>query len=147
MTSEAGQSLLVAVDGSECSRHALEFAIRQGQQRPGTVLHVLTVHTAPRVDGEVQIHMSEARAARLLADHDHHIIDRLLPALETSGVRFEVESREGDPATTIANRASELGCDQIIMGTRGLGRAAGLLLGSVTTRVVHLAGVPVTLVK
>lgn len=147
MTSEAGQRLLVAVDGSDCAQHALAFAIRQAQGMPDTVLHVLTVHTAPRVDGEVQIHMSEERAARLLADHDHHIIDRLLPSLESSGVRFAVESREGDPATTIANRASDLGCHQIIMGTRGLGRAAGLLLGSVTTRVVHLAGVPVTLVK
>jgi nucleotide-binding universal stress UspA family protein len=36
---------------------------------------------------------------------------------------------------------------QIIMGTRGLGEMRGLLLGSVTTQLLHLADVPVTLVK
>jgi nucleotide-binding universal stress UspA family protein len=35
----------------------------------------------------------------------------------------------------------------IIMGTRGLGGVRGLLLGSVTTQLLHLADVPVTLVK
>ena len=36
--------------------------------------------------------------------------------------------------------------DEIVMGTRGLGRVGNLLMGSVATRVVHLAEVPVTLV-
>jgi nucleotide-binding universal stress UspA family protein len=43
-------------------------------------------------------------------------------------------------------------CDQIIMGTRGLGAGgvaaiSGLLLGSIATKVLHLVDVPVTLVK
>ncbi|ARP81841.1 hypothetical protein CAL12_14125 [Bordetella genomosp. 8] len=38
-------------------------------------------------------------------------------------------------------------CDQIVMGSRGLGTTAGLWLGSVTTKTLHLAQVPVTIVK
>jgi nucleotide-binding universal stress UspA family protein len=47
----------------------------------------------------------------------------------------------------IARFARERGCDQILMGTRGLGAIGSLLLGSVATKVIHLADVPVLLVK
>ena len=58
----------------------------------------------------------------------------------------------GDVAQTIARYARELHCDQVIMGTRGLGSGgvaaiSGLLLGSIATKVLHLVEVPVTLVK
>ena len=52
-----------------------------------------------------------------------------------------------DAATTIARRADSLQCEGIVMGTRGMGAIANLLLGSVAAKVVHLANVPVTLVK
>jgi len=38
-------------------------------------------------------------------------------------------------------------CDAIIMGTRGMGSLANLVIGSVTTKVIHLVEVPVTLIK
>jgi nucleotide-binding universal stress UspA family protein len=43
--------------------------------------------------------------------------------------------------------AKEHGCAQIVMGTRGLGTVSGMLLGSVATKVIHLADVPVVLLK
>ena len=47
----------------------------------------------------------------------------------------------------IASFAKKLGATQIVMGTRGLGSAFGLLLGSVATHVISHVEVPVTLVK
>jgi nucleotide-binding universal stress UspA family protein len=47
--------------------------------------------------------------------------------------------REGDPATAILNVANEEQADLIVMGRRGLGDLAGLLLGSVSHKVAHLA--------
>ncbi len=43
--------------------------------------------------------------------------------------------------------AAELDCDLIVMGTHGRGPVAGLVMGSVATRVLHLAACPVLLVK
>ena len=63
------------------------------------------------------------------------------------GVRVEQHVRIGQSAEEIAACAQELGCDGIVMGTRGMGAIAGLALGSVATKVVHLTRVPVTLVK
>ena len=54
---------------------------------------------------------------------------------------------QGEVAETIARLAKELACDQIVMGTRGHGALRDLFLGSVAIKVLHLANVPVTLVK
>jgi nucleotide-binding universal stress UspA family protein len=43
--------------------------------------------------------------------------------------------------------AREKSIDHIVMGARGLGSIQGLLLGSVATKVIHLAEVPITLIK
>jgi nucleotide-binding universal stress UspA family protein len=67
--------------------------------------------------------------------------------LRKTGVPHEARVLLGDPAPTIAAAAKELGCDEIVMGTRGLNPVVGVVLGSVATRVVHLTDLPVTLVK
>ena len=43
--------------------------------------------------------------------------------------------------------ANELACDLIVMGTHGRSGIAGLVVGSVASRVLHLAACPVMLVK
>ena len=53
----------------------------------------------------------------------------------------------GEPAHVIAHYANEKAIDQIVMGTRGLGSVAGLVMGSVTTKVLSLTDVPVLLIK
>ena len=53
----------------------------------------------------------------------------------------------GDVAETIVAKAAELGCEAIVMGCSGKGMLAGLVLGSVARKVIHLTTLPVTLVK
>ena len=53
----------------------------------------------------------------------------------------------GDPAAEIVAFANKQRCTGIVMGNRGQHPVAGLLLGSVATKVVHLAKCPVTIVK
>ena len=53
----------------------------------------------------------------------------------------------GPVAETILEKQRELGCDSIVMSTQGHGRIVGALLGSISAKVLHLAEVPVTLVK
>jgi nucleotide-binding universal stress UspA family protein len=54
--------------------------------------------------------------------------------------------RVGEPAETIVNFARRNHCAEIVMGTRGLGSFKGLFLGSITTKVIHAARVPITVV-
>jgi nucleotide-binding universal stress UspA family protein len=53
----------------------------------------------------------------------------------------------GQTAEAIAQAARDEGIKHIVMGTRGLGSIQGLLLGSVAMKVVHLAEVPIRLLK
>jgi nucleotide-binding universal stress UspA family protein len=66
---------------------------------------------------------------------------------EAANIRFETVVRTGPTAETIAQVSRETGIDHIVMGTRGLGRIQGILLGSVAMKVIHLAEVPITLIK
>jgi nucleotide-binding universal stress UspA family protein len=70
-----------------------------------------------------------------------------IAACADAGVRFTVRNEKGGPAETIDRIAREEKIDHIVMGTRGLGSIRGLLAGSVANQVLHLAHVPVTLVK
>ena len=82
--------------------------------------------------------------------HERHAEAALKPARELiRKLKLDAECymRVGDVPATICTFAGETGCEENVMGARGLSRVAGLLLGSVATRVIHLAKVPVTLVK
>ena len=67
--------------------------------------------------------------------------------LAAAGLRYTLELAEGEVAETLADYAGKGKFDMIVMGTRGMGTVANLLLGSVATKVLHLAHIPVTLVK
>jgi nucleotide-binding universal stress UspA family protein len=67
--------------------------------------------------------------------------------LDAAGLRYSSRVAVGDAAETIAEYALQIGCDEIVMSARGLGRVAGLLLGSTTTKVLSISKVPVTLVR
>lgn len=60
---------------------------------------------------------------------------------------YTLELAEGEVAETAAQYAAQEQCDMIVMGTSGMGTVANLVLGSVATKAIHLAHIPVTLVK
>ena len=67
--------------------------------------------------------------------------------LDAAKVPHHVHIAVGQPAETIVAFCQELKCDAIVMGTRGHGKAAGLMFGSVARDVIAKASAPVTVVK
>jgi nucleotide-binding universal stress UspA family protein len=76
-----------------------------------------------------------------------HILAQAAVIVQAASVRCVQHVSIGTPAEEIAAYAAQHGCDAIVMGTRGMGALAGLVLGSVAHKLVHLAPVPVTLVR
>ena len=137
---------LVPVDGSPCSLRALAFALHALRRESGARVHVLNVQ-APLIhvwaDKLVTPDMIDAE---LRSDGEKVLVQAKIMALSAS-IGCVPHVGIGAVAEEINAYATKHGCDAIVMGTRGLGVVAGLVLGSVAQRVVHLATVPVTLVK
>jgi nucleotide-binding universal stress UspA family protein len=140
--------LLVPVDGSEPALRALEHAIARTRANAGGSVHLVTAHEAivPYPDIGIVYHPYEQRVA-LQRKESEAILQAGERRLKAAGVPYTSEVLTGPVAGAIAARADALGCEEIVMGTRGRGPAGSLVLGSVSAAVVHAARVPVTLVK
>ena len=138
--------ILVAVDGSDHAQRTLDKVAELAGELHAPEVHVLNVQDEPTVYGEVQVYLTEERARQLVKDAGQRIVDAAVERLRAAGVNAKTEVEIGEVAPTIVSRASELGCNLIVMGTRGMGAIASLVLGSVATKVVHLATTPVLLV-
>lgn len=140
------QKLLIPFDGSDNAARALDYALRLAKRTP-TQLHVVTVHPESVVYGEIQVYVSKEKMDELQRKHCEDILQSALDTARAAGVPVTSEILTGDTAAAIVARAEALGCDSIVMGTRGMGAVGNLVMGSVATKVVHLTKLPVTLVK
>jgi nucleotide-binding universal stress UspA family protein len=143
---EVPMRILVAYDGYERSRFALEEAARialqeggggPGAAAPGEVI-VLSVVPPPSVNP----------SPGGVSSMPPHAVDDVATGhrfLRGLGVESEMVVAHGDPADEILKAAAERDCDLIVVGTRGLGPIGRLLLGSVSRRVSERASCPVVI--
>ncbi len=139
-------AILVPVDGSKNALHATDHAIAQAKRNRAQV-HLLNVQLLPDTYRSVREYLAVAPNRELTTRRAKAILKPAVARLERARVPHAVHIIYGDIAPTIVRAASRLKCDSIIMGTRGLGPIRSLLIGSVATKVIHLAKTPVTLVK
>lgn len=139
--------VMLPFDGSENALRAVEHVIQLA--KAGIRLSVVLVHAheEPLLYGELAVYTSKEQIAKLQKEHSEAVLVPAEEALRKGKISFEKEILVGNIGERITTRAKELGCHGIVMGTRGMGSIGNLLMGSISTKVVHLATVPVTLVK
>lgn len=134
--------LLIPVDGSENSLRALSYVIKRAVDDKRLHMYVLNVQPAL----PPSLFVTRAMIASHHEAKSKKALIRARRLLSKSRLGAEVAVRVGAPAETIVNFARRNRCAEIVMGTRGLGSFKGLFLGSITTKVIHAARVPITLV-
>lgn len=139
--------LLVPFDGSENAQRALRYAIMLAQKFGPVSIHVVSAHEEPDIYGEIAVYVTREKMAELQRAASEALLERADQILKDSGVAYTREILTGNIAQVIARHADELGCDGIVMGSRGMAALGNLMMGSVATKVVHFAQVPVTIVK
>jgi nucleotide-binding universal stress UspA family protein len=136
--------LLVAVDGSDNSLRAVASAVKLAAHCP---VEIHLVNVQPRLHGGVSGFINAAQIKQYHHEEGLKELARARELMDQSGLVYQYHLFVGEPSETIARFAKELPCDQIVLGTRGLGAVSNMLLGSVATKVLHLVDVPVVLVK
>lgn len=139
------RTLLVPFDGSESAMRALQYAMTMVDEGFATELEVLHVGD-PMPIGTHGV-MTHEEIQHREAEEARRVLHPARKVLEEAKLTYQVRSRVGSAANEIARHAKDCKCDGIVMGTRGMGPFVSAMMGSVATRVVNLADVPVTLVK
>lgn len=137
--------VLVPVDGSDHSDNAVRYVIESAKQHGPIEIHLANAEPAPVA---WQTHGLEQHAIQAhLKTLGHQSLLSAEVILKEAGMPYHAHLGQGETAPYIVELAGTLGCDTIVMGTRGLGAISGLALGSVTRKVLHLSNVPVICVK
>lgn len=137
--------ILVPCDGSANALRAVRYAAGMAKDNPALRLDILHV-LDPTIFRNPAAALPPADLERRRADELARVLAPARAILDEAAARYQVHVRCGDPAGEIALQVAESGCDGVVMGTRGLGLLASLMIGSVACHVVHLVEVPVTLV-
>jgi nucleotide-binding universal stress UspA family protein len=139
------KKIIVAIDGSESSIYALEYAAQIANQEKAELRLISAAEPLPR-------------AARLTPIHRTKYIEELHEALETTHkkqenslsekypeLQFSSEVIDGRPAQVIREASKD--SDLIVIGHRGQGGIISWLLGSVAKQILESCTVPVLVVK
>lgn len=138
--------VLVAIDGSETALRAVAHVIKQFPADK-TALEIHLVNVQYPVHGGVSVFVDAAQIKQYHYEEGEKALAPARALLDAAGLPYQSHLFVGEPAETISRFATEIACDQIVIGTRGLGVVSSLLLGAVATKIIHLAEMPVLLVK
>jgi nucleotide-binding universal stress UspA family protein len=136
--------IIVGVDGSAHSRKALEYAAKEAVAHH-TSLTVLTVHQAVRdVYGSASHYVDDASLTDKARQAAQAETDEVLAGIAEKPESVTVKAVHGLPADELVKAAED--AEMVVMGSRGAGGFARLVLGSVATQVSHHANCPVLIV-
>jgi len=143
------KEILVATDGSDDADRAIDYAAMLASST-GAALLIVNIIGGLGLPSTVISQFTHAQQAwlnELMTSMSAKMLTDARERARSHGVKMiRLESRSGEIAPTIIDVAQEKQVDAIVVGKRGMGRVAGLLLGSVSQKLVSLATVPVTVV-
>ena len=133
-------TIVLAVDGSRPSDRAVDYAARLAKESGS---RIVAVHVKEIMAG---------RAAGPVHVDEDEILGKIrgqIKQMNDDGIKAELQvtsSMTGGPAHIVADAAAKESADVIVTGTRGHTALAGVFLGSVAQRLLHVASCPVLVV-
>ena len=144
--------VLLATDGSEYSEKAATYTGQLCEKIEDCEIHALYVKdlSSWALGSAVEPYYETVPDTKLLQEQLDQLATSALAAaqkvLERTGQRVILRSVWGRPSDVICRIAEDEKFDLVVLGRRGRGHIAGLLLGSVSDRVSHCAKIPVLIV-
>ena len=140
--------ILLAADGSKYSIDAVKFLTTHldwAREKPQILL--LYVHLpVPKLSGLGTV-VGKKQLERYYQEEGAEALAAARQVLDAAKIAYTTNVLVGPPAETIVAHAKRERCDLLLIGHRGMGAAASMVLGSVASKVLHLSPIPVLLVK
>jgi len=138
--------IIVGVDGSEVSRRALDWAVREAGLR-GAALTVLAVHQVASNywTGSPEHYPADQPVTEAMRRAAEEAVQKAVSqAGEPAAASVTVRAVSGLPAQELVNASSD--ADLVVVGSNSGGGLSQMLLGSVTNRVVNHSACPVVVI-
>lgn len=139
--------ILIPVDGSPSSIHAAEWVIKSiAWLKEMPQIYLINVQWK-LASGNVKMFISQQTIDDYYQEQGLAALAEARKKLDAAGLTYHYHISIGTPAEAIVQYAGEQKIDQIIMGAHGQNPLSTFLLGSVVNKVLHLADIPVLLIK
>jgi nucleotide-binding universal stress UspA family protein len=140
-------TILIGIDGSKAGEHAVNFAVKQAKSGNKRLVLGYVVEWSPYTfntpEENEQRHL---RRKEEIKNAEERVLDPILKSLESKGVKALGIVRHGQVADVLLQLAKEQDAGQIVVGRIGHSGIKSLLFGSVATKLIQLAHIPVTIV-
>jgi nucleotide-binding universal stress UspA family protein len=134
-------TVVAGVDGSPVSELVVTRAVEQAQWRE-TDLHLVFVSYMPMIYTEAVIDWDQVLEAQR-----ESVWSKLAGIIDDADVEVRQVDLDGYPPDTLVGYANDAKAALLVVGTRGRGELASLILGSTSHRAIHLAQCDVLVVK
>ena len=139
--------IVVGIDGSPASKETLQWAVAEAKLR-GAALRVVHAWAFPYVAAGPGLDpILDGQMIDDIRGNAEELVERELSELGDAAAGVDVERAvvEGAPAPALIEAAE--GCALLVVGSRGHGGFAGMLLGSVSQQLSHHAPCPLVIVR
>jgi nucleotide-binding universal stress UspA family protein len=139
--------ILIPIDGSDSANHAVQHVISMAEQIKETPqIYLLNVQWNIAA-GNVKLFINPQTINDYYREQGTAALSTARAKLDAAGLPYTYHLSIGTPAEAIVQYAKEQNVDQIVLGAGEQHTLASLLLGSVVNKVLHLAPMPVLVVK
>lgn len=137
--------ILVPVDGSDNSYKALEAALVLSEKLGSNISVVNVMEQVPITHIESEKLLSELLEA--YKKENQEILSKCSDIARQKGIAIKTVLLQGNPAPVILDYSKKENFDLVIMGSRGMGKFKELILGSVSSKIVHHSPCAIMIIK
>ena len=140
-------TILIGIDGSKAGEHAVNFAVSQAKSANTRLVLGYVVEWSPYTfNTPEENEQRHVRRKEEIKTAQERVLNPILKSLENEGVKTLGVVRHGQVADVLLRIAKEQGAGQIVVGRIGHSGIKSLLFGSVATKLIQIADIPVTIV-
>ena len=137
--------ILVPVDGSDNSYKALEAALVLSEKLGSNISVVNVMEQVPITHIESEKLLNELLEA--YKKENQEILSKCSDIAHQKGITIKTVLLQGNPAPVILDYSKKENFDLVIMGSRGMGKFKELILGSVSSKIVHHSSCAIMIIR